>query len=262
MEQKDKGFVEIEQTGYGNKGLGEVEQMEHETKGAEKKGGRARLVIFIVVCVAAVIFVFLKGYSTAKDKYAEVIEELEEENQQLSDPVAVYETASKEVDIHAINTEIQDIGELATIEYMYTDAAKFEDSKQLFGRDVPMTTKSFIAKWDGTIKAGIDISQVIAEENKKDKEIVVHIPKAEILSHDIDSDSVETLDQTNGLFNKVDVEDVREFDAVSKDAMEQRAIETGILDKAFENAKKIIEKLIDTDVVEEQGYTIVFETIE
>ena len=65
--------------------------------------------------------------------------------------MAVYEEASKEVDIRLINSEIQNIGELATIEYMYTDAGKFEDPKSLFGKNIPFTTKSFIAKWDGVI---------------------------------------------------------------------------------------------------------------
>ena len=67
------------------------------------------------------------------------------------------------------------------------------------------------------------------------------MPKARILSHQIDKDSIETLDQKDGLFNPVKVEDVRTFDSVSQDAMEERAIENGILDKAFENAKNIRE---------------------
>lgn len=119
-----------------------------------------------------------------------------EENKKLSDPVVVYREATREVDISVINASIQDIGELATIEYLYTNAGKFEDPKELFGKEVPfeITTKSFIAKWDGTIKAGIDISKVVAEENKISKEITIYIPKAKILSHEIDDESVETLD--------------------------------------------------------------------
>lgn len=88
------------------------------------------------------------------------------------------------------------------------------------------------------------------------------MPKARILSHQIDKDSIETLDQKDGLFNPVKVEDVRTFDSVSQDAMEERAIENGILDKAFENAENIIRKIIDNDLVEELGYTVCFETIE
>ena len=44
--------------------------------------------------------------------------------------------------------------------------------------------------------------------------------------------------------------------------MEDRAIENGILDKALKNAEDIIEKLVNSDVVQEQGYTIKFEVME
>lgn len=88
------------------------------------------------------------------------------------------------------------------------------------------------------------------------------MPNAEILSHEIDNNSIETLDEKDGLFNPVKVEDVRQFDTVSKDAMKDRAIENGILDKALKNAEDIIEKLVNSDVVQEQGYTIKFEVME
>lgn len=81
---------------------------------------------------------------------------------------------------------------------MYTDAGKFEDPKQLFGKNIPFTTKSFIAKWDGIIKAGVDIGKVTVDVNNLEKEIMIHIPKAQIISHEIDSNSIETLDQKNG----------------------------------------------------------------
>lgn len=220
--------------------------------------------IIAVVLIVAVLAIFFKGYSNATNKYEDIIKELEAEVDRLSDPVAVYEEASREVTLSLIESEIKDIGELATIEYLYTDAGKFEDPKKLFGtkNNIPFTTKSFIAKWDGIIKAGVSIDQIIVEIDDTNKEIIIHMPNAEILSHEIDSNSIETLDEKDGLFNPVKVEDVREFDAVSKDAMEQRAIENGILDKAFENAKEIIEKLVNNDVVQEQGYSIKFEAIE
>ncbi|MBR4027153.1 MAG: DUF4230 domain-containing protein [Lachnospiraceae bacterium] len=151
---------------------------------------------------------------------------------------------------------------LVTIEYLYTDAGKFTDAKQLFGIDIGITEKSFIAKWNGIINAGINIDEIIIEINNENKEIVIYMPKPKIFTHEIDENSVETLDEKDGLFNPVKVEDVRQFDAVSKQAMEERALESGILDKAFENAKNIIYTLVNTDVVEEQGYSIEFKEIE
>ena len=186
--------------------------MEHDfTRNLKKK--LTSLLIIAAVILAAALILFLKGYANARDKYVSTIQELEAEVERLSDPVAVYEEAARQIDIHVINANIQSIGELATVEYLYTDAGKFEDPAKLFGKEIPFsfTTKSFIAKWDGSIKAGVDI---------------------------------------------------REFDAISKDAMEQRAIDNGILDKAFENAKEIIYQLVHTELVEELEYTITFEVIE
>ena len=219
------------------------------------KKRKMKFLVWLLVLAAAVIFIV---YSTAK------IKKLEGEVDRLSDPVAVYEEASKQVDISVINADIQDIGELATVEYLYTDAAKFEDPKKLFGKELPFefTTKSFVVKWDGVIKAGVDITQVTAEADDTEKKIVVKLPKAMILSNEIDDDSVEVLDEKDGLFNSIKVEDVKSFDAVSKDDMEQRAIDHGILEKASENAKEIIEHLIQNDVTEESGYTVEFEEAE
>lgn len=218
--------------------------------------------VVVAIILIIVLVIFVKGYVSAKEKYESIIAELEEEVDRLSDPVAVYEEASKEVDIKVINSEIQEIGELATIEYLYTDAGKFEDPKKVFGKNIPFTTKSFIAKWDGCIKAGIDISQVIAEADENNKEIIIHMPEAEILSHEVDNDSIETLDEKDGLFNPIKVEDVRDFDLVSKQSMEERAIENGILEKASENAKDVIKKLLENDVAEELQYSIKFEVNE
>ena len=88
------------------------------------------------------------------------------------------------------------------------------------------------------------------------------MPKSEIISHEIDNESIESLDEKDGLFNPVKVDDVRNFDKISKEEMEARAIENGLLIKASKNATEIIEKLINNDVVQEQGYVINFKTIE
>lgn len=222
--------------------------------------------IVAVVFIAVILAIFFKGYSNATKKYEDIVADLKQQvadlEQQLEEePITWDDMPTTEITIDLIKSEIKDIGELATLEYLYTDAGKFEDPKKLFGVNIPFTTKSFIAKWDGIIKAGINIDEIIVEINDAKKEIIIHMPKAEILSHEIDSNSIETLDEKDGLFNPVKVEDVRQFDSVSKEAMEERAIENGILDKAFENAKEIIEKLVNNDVVQEQEYTITFELI-
>lgn len=223
----------------------------------EYKNKFKKWAIFAAVFILALVAVYFKASSSISKKYEPVIKELQDK---LDDTVALYEEATKEISLALIQSEIKDIGELATVEYLYTDAGKFEDPAKLFGKEIPFsfTTKSFVAKWDGIIKAGVKVEEIDVEISEENKEIIIHMPEAEILSHEIDENSIETLDEKNGLFNSISVEDIRQFDAISKEEMEKRAIENGILDKAFENAKSIIEKLVNNETVQEQGYTIIF----
>lgn len=207
----------------------------------------------IVIALIGVIFLVLTG--SMKKMKAE-----NEELKKLVDEALRYEEVSKEVLLSRISSEINDIGELATIEYLYTNAGKFQDAKKFLGINAPFSKKSFIAKWDGIIKAGVKISDVEVDVNNIQKVITIYMPEAEILSHEIDNNSIETLDEKDGLFNPVTVEDVREFDKISKEEMEKRAIENGVLEKAYENAKTIIERLVNNEVVQKEGYTIKFET--
>lgn len=223
--------------------------------------------IIVLVFVTIVLAIFFKGYSDASKKYEDIVATLKQQVADLEDqvsktPVTWDDRPTQEITIDLIKSEIKNIGELATIEYLYTDAGKFEDAKKALGIKLPFTSKSFIIKWDGKIKAGVQIDQIIVEINDANKEIVIHMPKATILSHEVNTDTVEILDEKDGLFNKVTVENTVQFEDVSKKSMEERAIDNGILDKAFDNAKEIIEKIINNDVVQEQNYTIKFEVIQ
>lgn len=235
------------------------EQKERLNALMKDKSGMIKWAIIAVVAIVLLVVIFVGGYSSATKKQKAIISNLEKQVADLSNPTARYTEGTKEVSLDVIQTEINNIGELATLEYLYTDAGKFEDPKTVFGINVPFTTKSFIAKWSGCIKAGIQIDKIIIDVDDKKQEILIYLPKAEILSHEIDNDSIETLDEKDGLFNPIKIEDVREFDKISKEAMEERAIESGILTKATESAKEVIEKLLRDDVT--QGYTIVFKEI-
>lgn len=226
------------------------------------KTKRIKWGIIAGIIIAILVVIFVRGYSSAQKKYEKIIQKLETQIDELSDPILSYTAVSKEAMLDIVKKEISGIGELATVEYMYTDAGRFEDFKQLFGMNIPFTKKSFIAKWDGIIKAGVDIEKIEVEIDEKNKVIHVAVPRAGILSHEIKTESIETLDEQNGLFNEIQVEDVRNFDAITKEAMEERAIENGILEKAQTNAGNILAKLINNNVVEEEGYTVQIRVME
>ena len=219
----------------------------------------AGVILLVIVAIAGGIF--LKGYFAAKANYETKIEELEQQIVKLEDEAARYIVEEKVVSVTILEKEIKAIGELATQQYSYTDAGSFTDSRHFKNLNIPLTKKHFVLRWDGVIKAGIDIQKVIVEVNDKDKLITIKMPEAKILSHELDANSFETLKEDNNIFNPITIDDVRNFDAKSKSLMEERAIESGLLDKAYENAKLVITSLVYTEVVEAQGYSIEFEKI-
>jgi len=219
------------------------------------------ILLILLVAILLVITIFAT-YRLTSARFEKLIDQLTTELALLKEPVTVSEEVEETVDLGMIRAEMQEIGELATVEYLYTDVAQYSDPKQLFGRDVPFTTKSFIIKWDGVIKAGVDITQITVALDLRQKEITVRMPAAQILSHETILDSYETLDEKDNVFNPISIDDIRLVDAAGQTAMEQRAIENGLLDKALENAKSIISGLISGNPTMKNDYSIVFEIIE
>lgn len=209
----------------------------------------------VVLGVLAVVVLLVAGTIWSQNrkiqKYQQQLDEM------INNPIIVSAIAP-EISLEAINTELREIGELATMEYVYTDAAKFSDSKQIKNWNIPFTEKSFILKWDGVIKAGVDVNAIQVKANREKKILTIFLPEAEILSHDPDRSSVEVLNEKDGLFNKITLDDQVEFDVKSEAAMEARAIENGLLEKARKNAEAVILGLLSADPAIAGNYTVTF----
>ena len=141
-----------------------------------------------------------------------------------------------------LSQQIQDFSELATVEYNYTNMGKFENQATFYGWKVPFTTKSFIISYDGKIKAGVDMTQV--EVNVSKKKIKVTVPKAKILSHEIDEKSIEVFDETKNIFNQISITDYNQFAIDQKDKMEKSVKEKGLLEEAQKKVESTIKTFI------------------
>ena len=159
-----------------------------------------------------------------------------------------------------LSDKTTEISELASAEYTFTNAAKFTDTAHIVQIFDWMTEKSFVQKWDGTIKAGVKLDNL--KVSVKDKIITITIPRAEILSYEIDYDSVEVLDEKNNVFNPISIKDKTNFDAKTKEEMIARAIENGLLDKAQVYAENAISNLVTVSVKNIQNYKIEFVILE
>lgn len=229
-----------------------------------KKYSLKKGLIRISVFLAMLIVVFICGIAAEK---------IADSRHDKKDPDVIVmeetetppEAAKASVSLDIINQKISNIGELAAVEYNYTDAGKFSDKMKfehidfLNGKDIPFTEKSFIVRWDGCIKAGIDVKGISCSIDEEKKTVTVTMPQAKILSHEIFSDSFETLDESGSLFNPVKVDDVNIFVGSSKEYMEKKAVEKGILEKADENSRVIVRNSLNSIAVLSENYRIVFE---
>lgn len=157
-----------------------------------------------------------------------------------------------------LQQQIQEIGELGTAKYYYTNMGRYENTLQLGGKNIPFTKKMFIISYDGTIKAGVDVKDI--RVTLKDHAIRVTIPAARILSHEVDMDSVTVFDEKNSIFNGLATEDVTRFLNEQNSQMEEKAVGNGILEDASRNAGNTLETLYGALLKEhegdEDGYTL------
>lgn len=149
---------------------------------------------------------------------------------------------STEMRAVVLENRLTEISEFASLTYSYTNMAEFENSKDFYGIKVPFTTKSFIITYDGTIKAGVDLDK--AEVDVSGKKITVTLPAAEILSHEIDEDSLEIFDENTSIFNPLKVSDYNTFNKEQKAEMEKKATDKGLLTEAGKKAADAIDDFI------------------
>ncbi len=103
------------------------------------------------------------------------------------------------------------------------------------------SSAKIIIRNSSIVKAGFDLSHdfnIFIDDNRKN--FIIELPKPEILS--VDS-KYEVLDIKNGLFIRVEEDEITEALKISKDIIENRSVNSGIYLDAKENCKKIIEMI-------------------
>ncbi|MBO6259591.1 MAG: DUF4230 domain-containing protein [Lachnospiraceae bacterium] len=192
----------------------------------------------IILTVGVVLVVgFIKNLKSPTEMLMDEIPEVEDK---------------QELDIKVLQDELTNISELAVLSTQYSNAASFSDAKEIQGWEIPLTESKFVITYDGEIKAGVDMEEVII--TVEDNIVDVTLPEAEILSHEIDPNSVQVLDEKSSIFNPISVGDFAQFEEDQKEIMEKKYVEQGLLLDAHDRAEDFIKKLFETILPE--GYIV------
>jgi hypothetical protein len=160
-----------------------------------------------------------------------------------------------ELDAVVLENRLEEISELASVSWSYTNMAQFENKNVFYGMTLPFTTKKFILTYDGEIKAGVNLRKAAVDISGT--QVHIRLPQAEILSHEIDENSVEVFDEKASIFNPFTVEDFTAFQSDQKAAMEKRALDKGLLKEGREKAADSVNLLLGAALPE--GYTLMID---
>ena len=153
----------------------------------------------------------------------------------------------------------EDIGELATQEMIGTVVHTEKTAQSLFGIEIPFTQSQYIYSYDFDIKAGYDFSYIKYEikDDEENKEILIYLPEAKILSTEILTDSFEVYYEKESIFKRITLSDNNVALKDMKKLAEDNAVSNGIYEKAKSNAE-IILKAFFAQYYDFNVYTITF----
>lgn len=149
--------------------------------------------------------------------------------------------AQPHVDAKGLMERLEESSELTVEKSYYTGIVRFSEGT------VPLINKNgFSMKYEAELDAGFELEDVSIEVT--DNAVVVTVPKAEILSIDIDPDSLEFYDNKTSLF-KTDRKEAtkKALQEAEKDA-EENASRKGVLEAADKRAEVIFKGILEGGV--------------
>lgn len=138
-----------------------------------------------------------------------------------------------------LNT-IEQVLELSTSKYNYSNIVTIKKDKSFKNIKIPFTEKSFIIKYNGVVKGGVNSKDVTIDSIKKDS-ITLNIAKCSIIDHYIDEENIFVYDVKNALFNRVETNEVIDELANSKKEYEKKILEEGFMNDISGSVKKSLE---------------------
>lgn len=242
-------------------GMMASEKPDRETGGFDMlktKKERAYLIAILAV-LAAIIGVIIFGLhlrqsAAQAEAAAATPRPTAEQNQGFS-----FVTEEETVVLETVQDGLKAMGELVTEEYYFTDIITYSDLNRFLGIKLPWTETSYIASYDGVVRAGIDFAaiKVAAEQRDDGVHLTVTIPKSKIQSTEIDHDSFVLYSEKNGLGNPLSASDFNQSLTELEHDAQKNAVDKGVLTRADEQARLLVERFIQSILVED-SYTLEF----
>ncbi|WP_211655685.1 DUF4230 domain-containing protein [Planococcus alpniumensis] len=163
-------------------------------------------------------------------------------------------TTNSSSDASLVKDQIVKIAELASLEYEYSNVIVSETDKNISlpgVSDIKFAEAIRLIEYDGYIKAGSKASEIETSYDESTKQLVVRVPKAEILENVADTENMEIRDIKDELFSDYPSQKIVEDINLEKEKLEKEKVEQGFLEEADKNTEEILTALLETPAYNE-----------
>ncbi len=205
------------------------------------------LIAFLVIAIAFVVIKGINKENETVDQQEDAANQTNAEEQPEADPAIMPENV---ISAEIIEDALRDMGLLITQEYDCTGVLSNSKMKSIMGINLPFTESSYLVSYDATVTAGIDFTNISVEIDETKQEIMIHLPEAQIGNVSIDPDSFTKYEEKDGLGTKMTITDYNDSLQQFEETVTTKAFEKGLLEKATENAHKIIANFVQSIITD------------
>ena len=139
----------------------------------------------------------------------------------------------------------KDVGELVTQEWYGRILEDSSDARKIFKKiSIPFTTSRLIFSLDVEVLAGIDFRKIDYKISKDHSKITVILPKAKIYKYYQVPKTFKTYLDEESIFTNISSGKRHELEDVIVEKGKKKALDSGLLEKADNNAKILVEQMI------------------
>ena len=163
-------------------------------------------------------------------------------------------SSRQEITAATVERRLDAIGELATYSMAYSGQTEAQNTRQIFGLNIPGTRNRVKIAYSGTIKVGYEVADIEVSVDADAGVIRVKLPRMKVISNAIDEDSLQ-YEQRNNILNPIKGDLAANYlDEIRKSELKE-AEDMGLYEKAEENARRIISE----NLAIFEGWEVAFE---
>lgn len=156
-------------------------------------------------------------------------------------------TTDKTSEISLIQDKIVELSEWTTLEYDYSNVivSRTDRNLALIGiPDISYAEAIKLIKYSGYLKAGTDVSKIQISYDKASKQLLVKVPKSQILDNVVETEKTTVEDVKGNIFSDYPTQTVFDEINAAKKQLEEEKISQGFLEDADERIQLLLTSLL------------------